>query len=137
MFWLLFRRGSKRGFPRPAEFLLPERRRRRTERGASRGFVVPRRTTMTTHSGSFDDDHPGPGLGTGLANGTGDADTDDPQPGSRVSLIPTTQPGPALGARLQSWLASPGGLAVTAEVRVDPAAVDLLAAASVWANFRT
>jgi hypothetical protein len=76
---------------------------------------------MTTHGGAFEDEQ----------------DVDDPQPGSRVSLIPTTQPGPALGARLESWFASPGGLAVTAEVRVDASAVDLLAGASVWANFRT
>jgi hypothetical protein len=82
---------------------------------------------MTSHAGDYGDE-PATGLGT---------DLDDPQPGSRVSLIPTTQLGPALGARLESWFASPGGLAVTAEVRVDPAAVDLLAGASVWANFLT
>jgi hypothetical protein len=62
---------------------------------------------------------------------------DEPQPGSAVSLIPTEQPGPALAASLETWLASPGGLAVTAEVRVDPSAVDLLAGSSVWATFRT
>ncbi|HSP37391.1 MAG TPA: PilZ domain-containing protein [Frankiaceae bacterium] len=61
----------------------------------------------------------------------------DPSPGSRVSLIPTEQPAPALAATLHSWLASPGGLAITADVRVDRAALDLLAGASVWATFRT
>ena len=65
------------------------------------------------------------------------AAADEPQPGSPVSLIPTEQPGPALAASLETWLASPGGLAVTAEVRVDPSAIDLLAGASVWATFRT
>jgi hypothetical protein len=65
------------------------------------------------------------------------ADVDEPQLGSTVSLIPTERPAPALSARLESWLASPGGLAVTAEVVVDPAAVDLFAGASVWATFRT
>jgi hypothetical protein len=65
------------------------------------------------------------------------AEADEPGVGSTVSLIPTEQPAPALSARLESWLASPGGLAVTAEVAVDPAAVDLLAGASVWATFRT
>ena len=48
---------------------------------------------MTTHSGSFDDEQLGSGLGTGLADGT-QADADEPQPGSRVSLIPTTSPVP-------------------------------------------
>ena len=61
----------------------------------------------------------------------------EPRAGSPVSLIPTERPAPALPARLETWFASPGGLAVIAEVRIDPAAVDLLAGASVWANFRT
>jgi hypothetical protein len=65
------------------------------------------------------------------------SDDDSPQVGSSVSLIPTAQPAPALSARLDSWLASPVGLAVTAEVSVDPSAVDLLAGESVWATFRT
>lgn len=67
----------------------------------------------------------------------GDSADDDPRPGSAVSLIPTEQPAPALAGRLQSWLASPGGLAVSAEVGLDPSAVDLLAGASVYATFRT
>jgi hypothetical protein len=62
---------------------------------------------------------------------------DEPLPGSPVSLIPTDQPGPALAARLEQWFASPGGLAISAEVRIDRAAVDILAGASVWATFRT
>lgn len=60
----------------------------------------------------------------------------DPRPGSSVSLIPTEQPAPALAARLETWFASAGGLAVSAEVRVDPSAADLLAGASVYATFR-
>src|SRR4051812_594543 len=78
------------------------------------------------HAGSGD---PGAG-GSPFGN-------DEPRPGSPVSLIPTDQPGPALSARLETWLASPGGLAVTAEIGVDPSAVDLLAGVSVWATFRT
>jgi hypothetical protein len=62
---------------------------------------------------------------------------DEPRLGSPVSLIPTERPAPALAASLETWLASPGGLAISAEVRVDAAAVDLLAGVSVWANFRT
>lgn len=61
----------------------------------------------------------------------------EPVPGSPVSLIPTERPAPALAATLDAWSASPGGLAVTAEVRMDRAAADLLAGASVWASFRT
>jgi hypothetical protein len=67
----------------------------------------------------------------------GSGGADEPQYGSTVSLIPTDRPAPALGGRLEAWLASPGGLAVSAEVRLDPSAVDLLAGVSVWANFRT
>src|SRR5215212_10290185 len=113
--WLPFRHGDNGAFRGCAVRVLEagesERRRSAPLGGATCGFAVPERTTMTTHGGASEDDQ----------------DLDDPQPGSRVSLIPTTQPGPALGARLESWFASPGGLAVTAEVRVDPAAVDLLA----------
>jgi len=60
-----------------------------------------------------------------------------PAPGSTVSLLPTQGAVPALSARLETWLASPGGLAVTAEVRLDRSATELLAGASVWATFRT
>lgn len=66
-----------------------------------------------------------------------DSGVADPRPGSTVSLIPTERPGPALPARLESWFASPGGLAISAEVRVDPSAADLLAGSSVYATFRT
>jgi hypothetical protein len=66
----------------------------------------------------------------------GQPGNEDPTPGSPVSLIPTEQPAPALAASLESWLASPGGLAISAEVRVDRSAIDLLAGASVWATFR-
>jgi hypothetical protein len=61
----------------------------------------------------------------------------EPVPGSPVSLIPTERPAPALGGTLTSWFASPGGLAVTAEVEVDRGGADLLAGASVYASFRT
>ncbi|MDQ1633081.1 MAG: PilZ domain [Frankiaceae bacterium] len=60
-----------------------------------------------------------------------------PATGSTVSLLPTQGVAPALSARLESWLASPGGLAVTAEVRLDRSGTELLAGSTVWATFRT
>jgi hypothetical protein len=76
------------------------------------------------------------GLGGGAGLFPDDGSDGDPRPGSPVSLIPTEQPAPALAGRLESWFASPGGLAISAEVRLDPSAVDLLAGASVYATFR-
>lgn len=61
----------------------------------------------------------------------------EPRPGSPVSLIPKERPAPALPATLETWLASPGGLAVTAEVRMNASAIDLLAGVAVYATFRT
>src|ERR1700712_2122521 len=60
-----------------------------------------------------------------------------PAAGSPVSLLPTQGAAPALAAQLESWLASPGGLAVTAEVRLDRSGTELLAGSTVWATFRT